>query len=301
MVEHNRPDLAGLLDSWHLALKADRKSWQTIDSYLRGVRLFLRWCDDNGHAPVLDRPTVRAWIAQLMDNGAEANTARTRQMALKRYSAWLTEEEELDRDELLSLRPPKLDVKVVNRLTDDQCAALIKVCSGKKFIDRRDEALIRLMLETGIRAGEAMNMTLADVDLATGTAVVKRGKGGKGRTVPFGPQTARALDRYLRARSQHGLADRPDLWLGAGNRTLAYNGTDKAIKARAKAAGIADFHLHLFRHTAASRWLAAGGSEGGLMAVAGWSSREMLDRYTRATASERAAAESRKLDLGGNW
>jgi hypothetical protein len=34
------------------------------------------------------------------------------------------------------------------------------------------------------------------------------------------------------------------------------------------------------------------------MAVAGWSSREMLDRYTKATAADRAAVESRKLDLG---
>ena len=54
----------------------------------------------------------------------------------------------------------------------------------------------------------------------------------------------------------------------------------------------------MLRHTAAHRWLAAGGTEGGLMAVAGWSSREMLDRYARATAAERAAAEARNLNLG---
>ena len=58
------------------------------------------------------------------------------------------------------------------------------------------------------------------------------------------------------------------------------------------------FHLHLLRHTAATRWLRAGGSEQGLMTVAGWSSRAMLDRYTGASAAERAAAESRGLGLG---
>ena len=63
-------------------------------------------------------------------------------------------------------------------------------------------------------------------------------------------------------------------------------------------AGLNGFHPHLLRHTAASRWLAAGGSEGGLMAVAGWSTRDMIDRYTRATAAERAAAEARGLNLG---
>ena len=57
-------------------------------------------------------------------------------------------------------------------------------------------------------------------------------------------------------------------------------------------------HVTVLRHTAASRWLSAGGTEGGLMAVAGWSSRDMLDRYARATASKRAAAEARTLGLG---
>ena len=46
------------------------------------------------------------------------------------------------------------------------------------------------------------------------------------------------------------------------------------------------------------RWLAAGGSEGGLMAVAGWKRPDMLLRYTRAQASDRAASEARTLNLG---
>lgn len=289
-----------MIDSWHLALRADRKSAQTIDSYIRGVRLFLRWCDEQGHPPVLDRPTVRAWVAHLLDEGAEPATARARLMALKRFSAWLVEEDELDRDELIGLKPPKLDAKVVPRLTEQQCADLIKACTGKTFLDRRDEALLRLLLETGLRAGEAINLTLADIDLIRGVVTVHRGKGGKGRTVPIGAQTCRAIDRYLRQRATHRLADAPQLWLGGGGQTFSYNAADKALKARAKAAGVEGFHIHLTRHTAASRWLSAGGSEGGLMAVAGWSSRDMLDRYTRSTAAERAATEARGLNLG-DW
>ncbi|HQC78451.1 MAG TPA: tyrosine-type recombinase/integrase, partial [Mycobacterium sp.] len=263
-----------------------------------GVRLFLRWCAEHGQTPELSRALIRAWIADILDSGQEPATARARQMAVKRFSAWLAEEGEIDRDELAGLNPPKLDTKVVHRLTDEQCTALIKACDGKQFLDRRDEAILRLMLETGIRAGEAIGMTVGDVNVGAGMAIVRRGKGGKGRTVPFGPQTARAIDRYLRARKTHRLADTLPLWLGGSGQTISYNGLDKALKARATKVGIDGFHLHLLRHTAASRWLAAGGSEGGLMAVAGWSSREMLDRYTRATASDRAAVEARNLNLG---
>jgi hypothetical protein len=55
--------------------------------------------------------------------------------------------------------------------------------------------------------------------------------------------------------------------------------------------------VHDVRHTAAHRWLAAGGCESGLMAVAGWIRTDMLRRYTRASASERAADEARRLSL----
>jgi integrase len=154
------------------------------------------------------------------------------------------------------------------------------------------------MLETGARAGEVVNMELDDVDLRDGMAIVRRGKGGKGRRSPFGPQTGRAIDRYLRLRRTHRLAKTPALWLGDRGKGFGYHGLYCALVERAESAGIADFHPHILRHTAAGRWLAAGGSEGGLMAVAGWSRRDMIDRYTRATSERRAADEARRLNLG---
>jgi integrase len=231
-------------------------------------------------------------------NGAEPATAHARLLALKRFSDWLTEEGELETDPLLGMKPPKLDVKVVQSLTDDQLRDLIRVCAGKEFRDRRDEAIVRLMAETGMRASEVCSLTLADVDLARGLAIVLRGKGGKGRVVPFGAQTATALDRYIRTRRRHRLADTDRLWLGDRGRGFDYNGLYRTLKFRAGKAGISPFNPHQLRNTAATRWLAKGGSEGGLMAVAGWSRRDMIDRYTRATAASRAADESRTLDLG---
>ena len=102
-------------------------------------------------------------------------------------------------------------------LTDEQLQALIKACKGASFRDRRDEALVRLMAETGMRASETVALTVADVEpLKNGIVVIRRGKGMKGRTAPFSPQTAAALDRYLRARRSHKLAGTAALWLGVG-------------------------------------------------------------------------------------
>src|SRR6476661_6542235 len=137
---------------------------------------------------------------------------------------------------------------------------LMKACAGKEFRDRRDEAIVRLMTETGMRAGEVCGLTVADVDLTRGLATVRRGKGGKGRVSPFGPQTGVAIDRYLRMRRGHLLDESPELWLGDRGKRFNYDGLHKSLKYRADRAKLTGFHPHLLRHTAATRWLRAGGS-----------------------------------------
>lgn len=293
-------DLAALLPSWELSLRAERKSPQTVKAYGDGARRFLAWCTETGRPAIFDRRTVNGFIDALLEAGAEPSTARARQLALRRFSAWMLDEGETSVDPLLGLKAPRLDTKVVEPLTEAELKALLATCTGRELRQRRDEAIIRFMVETGARAGETVALTVPDVDLAAGVAIVRRGKGGKGRSVPFGPHTGRAIDRYLRARRTHRLAGTPALWLGDRGKDFSYDALHKSLGERATRAGITGFRPHRLRHTAAHRWLAAGGSEGGLMAVAGWTRPDMLLRYTRAQASDRAANEARTLNLG-DW
>jgi site-specific recombinase XerD len=294
-----------LAESWQLALRADRKSPQTLKAYSDGVRQYLAWCEAQDAIP-FDRGSLREWVAGVLDGGAAAATARARQLAVRRFASWLAEEGELEADPFVGVKAPKLDTKVIEPLTDDQLRALIKACAPPKGATpaealryRRDEAIVRLMLESGIRAGEVVALQLADIDLPSGVAIVRRGKGGKGRTIPVGPEASLGIDRYLRLRRHHRLADTsPDLWLGDRGKRFTYDALHKTLRERANTAGVTGFHPHRLRHTAAHRWLAAGGSEGGLMAVAGWTRPDMLMRYTKAQASSRAAEEAKKLNLG---
>jgi site-specific recombinase XerD len=292
-------DFPDLLDSWSLALRAEKKALATRKSYAEGVNGFLRWCEKEGRTAELTKKNVQTFVAELMESGQSAKTACARLLALRRFSVWLVDEGVMSSDPLLGIKQPKIDRKVVDALSDDELQALIKACSGKGFTDRRDEAIVRLMAETGLRASEVIGLQVTDIDLQRELATIQRGKGGKGRVVPFGPQTALAIDRYLRARKPHRQSDTGKLWLGADNwRDFNYYGLRHALQRRAVQANITDFHPHKMRHTYATRWLRAGGSEGGLMAVAGWSGRGMIDRYTSASASERAATEARGLALG---
>ena len=197
MAEHARsrqdtampdPDLADLAESWLVHLRAERKSPATLGIYRAGVRAYRTWCEENGQPAILDRNLLAAFTADLLDQGAEPATAQARHLAVRRFARWLHAEGELAEDPLAGMRPPKLDSKVIPVLSDDELRRLVKACEGRTLRDRRDEALVRLMFESGLRAGEVVALHLEDLDVLGGTLVVRRGKGGSGRLVPvLGP------------------------------------------------------------------------------------------------------------------
>ncbi len=266
-------ELEELLASWELHLRAERKSPQTVKVYGDGVRAYVRFCLDAGQPVEIDRTRLREFVDHLLASGAKPATATARHLAMRRFSAWLT---------------------------DEQLRAMVKACKGPEMRDKRDEAILSLMYTSGARAGEVVALRLDDLQLKANppTVTIRRGKGGRGRVVPLALEAAAAIDRYIRARKGHRLARTGDLWLGDRGKAFSYDALHKTLRYRAERAGVDGFHPHRLRHTAAHRWLAKGGSEGGLMAVAGWTRPEMLLRYTRANASQRAAEEAQRLDLG---
>lgn len=288
-----------LVDSWILALRAERKSAQTLKAYGDGVRAYLRWCEVSGRTPAFSRRAMQEFMAYLLEDlNQEAATALSRHLACRRFSAWMLEEEEIASDPLTGLKGPKLDEKVTMPFTPEELQALFAACKGTDFRSRRDEAILRFMAESGARASETVGMLVGEASISAGSAVIRRGKGGRGRVVPFGPQTGRAIDRYLRVRKIHKLASYEALWLGDRSRGFTYDALHKALGGRAAQAGVEGFHPHRLRHTMADRWLDRGGSESGLMAVAGWERPEMLLRYTRGRRTARALDEARGLNLG---
>lgn len=298
-------DVRALVPSWVIHLRAERRTPGTIETYLKGITGYLAWCEDGGHAPMV-RANLEAWMVVLLDAGRTASTARTRMMPVRYLAKWMVREGELDADPFAVLRAPKADEPVIPVLSERQLLALIAACQPPKSENkglpslrhRRDEAMIRLLYDTGMRIGECLALETGDLDHAEGVATIRRGKGGKGRRSPYGAQTAQALDRYERVRRLHRLADEPKLWLGDRGRGLAYGGAYFALNARAEAAGISDFHPHMLRHTSTDHWLASGGSEDGLMARNGWSNSAMIQRYGRANRETRAIEEARRLKLG---
>jgi len=243
-------DLDALAGSWTRSMRAERKSPDTIRSYLTGVRAFAGWCESAGRPVELSPDAVQDWTVAMLDVGRAPATVIARQRGVRRFSAWLAAKGITGADRIDRVRPPKLDEPLVPSLTDDQLRALLRTCAGKEFHHLRDRAMIRLMYETAARASEVIAMELPDLNLDAGAAIVRRGKGGKGRLVPFSPQCGETIEDYLRARRRHRLAKAGStaLWLGGDGRAFGYWGLYNSITRRGVAAGIGPVHPHQLRH-----------------------------------------------------
>jgi site-specific recombinase XerD len=290
--------LADLQRSFLRHLRAEGRSPNTLRLYGQAVTFFSRWLESEGRTATLDElngAAIREWLAVLSDTH-EPGTVKIRYRGLFRFCGWLVEEGELTDHPMTNLSPPTLKMKPVPVISDDELVALLKACNGKEFADRRDEALIRLLLDCGVRISEACGLSVGDLDLDQGLAVVK-GKGNKVRPIYFSARTTRALDRYVRMRSHHRWAHLDALFLTQRG-PLSPDGARERVAIRAQLAGIDHVNPHRFRHTFAHDFLINGGQERDLKRLAGWSSDIMLERYGASAADARAKAAAQRLKRG---
>jgi len=297
----------GILDSWETSLAARNRSPKTIVSYRRCVTEFARFLASRG-MPVelvhIRREHVEAFIAAELARVRPA-TASKKYRSLQQFFRWLVEEGELRESPMARMAPPHVPPTPIPVLRDAQVAALLRTSSGQTFDARRDEALIRVFVDTGARLGEVAGMrwsadpVRSDLDLKYRVVRVT-GKGSREREIPISARTARALDRYIRLRQRHREAARPQLWLGQRG-ALSDSGIAQMLNRRSRLAGIGRIHPHQFRHTFAHDWRARGGDPTNLMRLAGWSSPTMLERYGASAADERARDEHRRLAPGDRF
>lgn len=286
--------LASLLPDWQIHLRSRNVAPSTVASY---TRCALALADALGEVQLrsITRRHVEAHLAARGDTHSPADVAK-HYRSLQQLFRWLVEDGELKVSPMSGMRPPQVPVQPVPVLSDDALGALLRACAGHEFRERRDTAIVRLLVDSGLRAGELCGLGLADVDQELGTVYVV-GKGRKGRAVPYGARTGEALRRYLRARRGHPNAALGAFWLGRKG-ALSTSGLAQMLDRRCSEAGLPHVHPHQFRHTFAHQWLAAGGQEQDLQRLAGWSSPQMVGRYGASAGHARALDAHRRLQLG---
>lgn len=289
-----------LVTSWERSLKATNRSEQTIRHYLTAAWALGAYLTEQDIPLAVERITrehVERFLSGLRDTGRKPSTLAARYRGLQQFFKWLLEEGEVSASPLAHIRMPRQEDTDPPLMTAEMVQKLLKTCAGTDFASRRDTAMIRLLIDTGMRAGALAGILVADVSLDEQTVTVHT-KGNKTRVVPFGLRTTAALDRYLRIRPRHPRASEDThLWLARFG-GLSYWGIHDILNRRAKAAGLPHIHQHMFRHGFADLWLASGGQEGDLMAIGGWEDRAVMARYGRLRRDARARDAHRALSPG---
>lgn len=167
----------------------DGAAESTLDTYERILSLLCIWAEERGIT--LERLTV--------DHLREVRDLFTRSQRRKVTAVfkdcfrWLYEESITDENIAGRLRYPKREQRVIEDIFDDDEKAAIVTAQG----DLMDRCGVLLLLRAGLRQAELRNLQVRDVNLVEKYVVVRRGKGGKGRTVPITGQLVRALNELL--------------------------------------------------------------------------------------------------------
>lgn len=294
-------DLRDAVSYHQLVLASEGRSDATQRQYLMFERIFLRYLDARGIVPTLDTLNVLNVRQALVWYQAQSAKQRTRggEIGSQTFidimhllARFLEREEILDTDPLRTLRRVKVAKRLRQPYSQGEVIALWGACR-QSALPTRDEALLLLLLDTGMRIGEACTITLDRLKLDQRMIVVGgQGKGRRERIVPIGQtdrrdggRTLRALRRYLAERRETPRAA-SRLFLGRDGYPLEAAGGGDIIERLGALAHVPNAGPHRLRHTFATWYLVTNvGDEIGLRRIVGHLSRDVLSDYVHFAQS----------------
>jgi integrase len=287
-------DLEGLLVNDYRV--NGRKSLDTAKRSAKHLRKRL------GHFRAIDITTarVRGYIAERQEDGAKPATIRKEVAALGRMMTLAVE------DGLLPVRPKLPSIRVENVRTDFFQEHEFRAVAGQLPGPLRP--LVQFLYLTGYRVSEAQNLVWSQVDLDAGQLHLKVGttKNSEGRVLAFRalPELAELLNRQRAETSALEQAEGMIVpWVFHRNGARIHN-FHEAWRNACRRAGLPGKLVHSLRRSAARNMIRAGIPERVVMALCGWKTRSMLDRYNIVDTTDqeeglkKLAEKRRGLHLG---
>lgn len=166
----------------------------SINSYKSDVMLFCLFLEQQGQEVLhFTQEDVQAFFAR---EEIKTSTQARRLGALRSFVRFLNAEELREDNPLKSVENPKKERKLPLVLSEQTVEAYLNAPDLTRPVGMRDKAMLELLYATGLRVSELVSLTFSEVHLDE-QYLIKRGKGGKERMIPFGAHTKHWLIRYL--------------------------------------------------------------------------------------------------------
>lgn len=286
---------------------------KTVDYYCGHVYRFLRWAQDSGVPEVnlITKRHIQCFFHELLQktptatagNGSRRQVHRTERTkwpyyrSLKRFFSWAINEGYFEQNPMDGIQMKQPKDPPVEPYRPEHIDRMLKVLDHdwnlaatprQKMLAARDRSILLLFLESGIRCEEMSKLMRPDVDLERQRLLIREGKTGKGRMVGFGPQTRKALWRYLSLVPPEIPAQQ--MWFTEEYNPMTLEGLRQVIRRLKKDAGLEHVKgsVHKLRHTFATTYLRHTRDMKGCRLLLGHSTLAMTERYTQFIEAEDA-------------
>lgn len=272
-------DLRTSLQDFYLSRQAMRLRPATLEHYRYTAGEFVSWLESQGvRSPSDVRPShPRAWLAAVSERGVKDTTLHAKARGAKTLLRFWRSEGYIP--QAIGFAMPKLEKKRLPFLDLEEFRAALKACWTP-----RDRALLLVFADSGVRRAEAVALNWEDVDFATGSVLVRRGKGGKARMSAVGARSRRAILAYRRTLAAPPQPSAP-LWQTRDGMRLTERGVQALFARLSKRAGL-KVTPHALRRTFALMSLKQGMDVITISRLMGHATTEMTSHYLMLDESD---------------
>ncbi len=267
----------------------------TVKAYTDDLGKFIDFCigttSDTFDPTAVTSADIRAWIAELSADGIEARSIKRKTSSLRSFYRYLARRHTITADpttRLSSIKPPQVLPRFIAK---DQTAAVLdnlrEETDDGDFVGIRDELIVNMFYDTGMRAAELIGLSDCDVD-TTLCQLKVMGKRRKERLIPFGNELAALIDTYRRLRADiTGLSSTDTFFVRPDGQPLYYGLVNRVVH-RALDGNVTSPKRspHVLRHSFATDMLNSGADLNAVQRLLGHASLSTTQIYTHITTRE---------------
>lgn len=300
--EQDVSDIRNLFRKFVAVKVSEGVSEGTKNQYEDNFKFFCEYIDKHGalyDVSAITTEFIREWISYMQFDHVQFRTVehrRVKEVGLKpstintRLKTIRAMFNTLKRERLIEVNPMERISNVnepeemIEVLSDKEIARLLGVMDKSYYTDYRDYVLTMFLLDTMLRITEATTITRDDIDHDSQVVIVRAtvAKSRKARAVPVSSRILRLLDELIKENENTVYSDY--IFVTDSGKPYDRNTYNQRLKDYAQMANInKSVHPHIFRHTAATRWLENGGGMEELRLILGHSKYEMVKRYAHVS------------------